>query len=285
MKNVKLTVALVVIGMVLVAVFAYLMVSHQKPMAASTNYEIVKTWPLQRELEEISGITWLTDNTIACIQDENGLIYIYDLAQGRVVDRINFAGDGDYEAIAVMDDDAFVMRSDGRLFKVARFRESEQKTTTYFQTNFTHKDDMESLALNANGDLLLTIPKQTNNTEDRKGIYEIDPQTKLTSSSPTIEIKINDSLFSKNEQRAVRTRFSPSDMAVHPQTGDFYLLEGVHPKLVVLDQKGLVKDIIFLDSKNFAQPEGIAISPTGRIYIANEGNAGIATIHEVIIKL
>jgi len=63
------------------------------------------------------------------------------------------------------------------------------------------------------------------------------------------------------------------------------MIEGIHPKLMVLDREGSVRDIIFLDTKNFAQPEGITITPEGRIFIANEGNAGIATIHEVNIVI
>ncbi|SCX98624.1 Uncharacterized protein YjiK [Nonlabens sp. Hel1_33_55] len=285
MKSVKATVAVVIFSMILIAVLAYVLVSHNKPIQASENYKIVKTWPLARELEEISAITWLSDNTIACVQDEDGLIFIYDLQQSKIIDRINFAGPGDYEGIAVINDDAYVMRSDGRLYKVSRFRESEQKSTSHFQTNFTARNDMESLATDANGNMLLTIPKKKDKNENSKGIYQINPTTEKTSTSPFITIKMNDSLFSRDEQKAVRTRFSPSDIAVHPQTGDFYMIEGIHPKLMVLDREGSVRDIIFLDTKNFAQPEGITITPEGRIFIANEGNAGIATIHEVNIVI
>ena len=44
-----------------------------------------KTYTLPATLNEISGITILNNNEIACVQDELGIIYIYDLKEGKII--------------------------------------------------------------------------------------------------------------------------------------------------------------------------------------------------------
>ena len=52
-------------------------------------------------LEEISGISWAGVGKLACIQDEKGIIFCYNLDEEKVVSEVKFGKDGDYEDISV----------------------------------------------------------------------------------------------------------------------------------------------------------------------------------------
>lgn len=93
------------------------------------SYSIVAKWELPDILEEVSGIEWIGDGKIACIQDEDGIIFIYNLYSHKIETEIKFADPGDYEGIAIDDKTAYVLRSDGSIFKIQQFQSSKPITT------------------------------------------------------------------------------------------------------------------------------------------------------------
>ena len=246
-------------------------------------YTIDKDWELPEELEEVSGIAWLKDDKIACIQDEDGIIFIYDLNTKKIVDEIGFADAGDYEGIAVKNKNAYVMRSDGKLYEVQNFMEKDEKTNSY-QTPFSGKNNMESLTFDTKNNRLLTSPKDRDlDDDDFKGIYQISLSDKKIMPEPIYELDMKSSEFKDFAKKKAYKTFGPSDMAIHPKTGDIYILDGKNPKLLILDPKGNPKKIHLFDEKDFPQPEGITFSPDGKLYISNEANDGAATIFEVTL--
>lgn len=82
------------------------------PRLAEKNHTIIKTWEMPMELNEISGIAWIGEGKIACVQDEDGIIFIYNLNENKVEKTVNFAKSDDYEGITVVDGTAYVLRSD-----------------------------------------------------------------------------------------------------------------------------------------------------------------------------
>ena len=52
------------------------------------------------------------------------------------------------------------------------------------------------------------------------------------------------------------------------------MISSVGKLLIVLNRKGKVLDVKELDPKMFRQPEGICFSPTGDMFISNEGQGG-----------
>ncbi|MFD2825908.1 SdiA-regulated domain-containing protein [Leeuwenhoekiella polynyae] len=243
--------------------------------------KIVKTWEMPDELEEISGISWTDNGKIAAIEDEDGVIYSYDLNTSKITKTIEFADDGDYEGVAVNGNNAYVMRSDGLLFEVSDYLSDSPKTRTY-QSSMSHKSNVESLALDAKNNRLLTAPKDEDpNDEDIKGIYAFDLNKRLMVPDLIFKIDMKDKALKDFKKKKSKRTFRPSDLAIHPQTGEIYILEGVNPKLMILDVSGAIKKVYDLDSDDFAQPEGITFSPDGRLFISNEAHGGTANILEV----
>src|SRR5688572_15956971 len=77
-----------------------------------------RSFLLPDDLREISAIAAADDHTLACVQDEKGSLYFFDLDQGRVVRRAKFGPKGDYEGLAKVGDDYWVLRSDGMMLRL-----------------------------------------------------------------------------------------------------------------------------------------------------------------------
>src|SRR5690606_21985581 len=88
--------------------------------------KIINKWDLPGELKEVSGIALMNDNQFACVQDEQGTIFIYNTSTAKNEKKINFGGRGDYEGIAINGNMAYVVRADGNLFEVDMNKENEK---------------------------------------------------------------------------------------------------------------------------------------------------------------
>ncbi|TVZ16085.1 SdiA-regulated domain-containing protein [Maribacter sp. MAR_2009_72] len=250
--------------------------------AKKVTYEIAGRWELPIELREVSGIAWLRDNTIAAVQDEDGIIFLYDLQRQKVTQEIKFGHAGDYEGLAVHDKDAYVLESNGTITIVKNFQDHD-RTVTSFDTGFDIENNMESLEYDAQNNRLLIIPKDKDAATDKvKSIYAFSLRTNTLDPKPIYTIDMGDEVLKNFREKKLYKTFRPSDMAIHPQTGEMYVLEGSKPKLLILDKQGTAQHAYKFDKQIFPQPEGITFDPDGTLYIASEGKKdGIGTITEL----
>lgn len=287
MKKSSLFIGLFIAVLIGIAIIGFSKVSqaNAKITEGSDNYTISETWELPDELDEISGIVWIDDHTLACVQDENGIIYLYDLDEKSIREEIPFSGNGDYEGIALHKTDLYVMQSDGLLYEIKDWRETNRTISSY-QTGFKAANNMESLTYSAKDSSLLTAPKDKDANDEFKGIYKISMTSKRVDvNSPTYKIEMNAEALKNYRDKKLRKTFNPSEIAVHPKTNDIYVLEGKNPKLLILDENGNLKNVYKLDEINFPQPEGMTFSADGDLYISNEAVNGAATIHLVDFKM
>src|SRR6187402_3395746 len=64
---------------------------------------------LPRELEEASGLTDVSSTEVAIVQDELGVIFVYDLKTRGVTNRVPFGPPGDYEGLTRLGESMFVL--------------------------------------------------------------------------------------------------------------------------------------------------------------------------------
>ena len=256
-------------------------ISEEKEILENATYNLVKTWELPELLNEVSGIAWINDSILACIQDEEGVIYNYNLKTEEIVFDVQFSEAGDYEGVALNDTDAYILRSDGRIYEVLNFM-SDSISVSHFDTPFNEDNNLESLTYNPKTKNLITVSKDEDLKEKNfKGLYEIPIATKIQKKSPVIKIDMNAEAFASFQKKKAEKTFNPSDIAIHPKSGDYYIVDGKNPKLLILSASGTFNDLHQLNKFHFAQPEGITFSPDGKLYIANEAANGVATIMEV----
>ena len=137
-----------------------------------------RKWELEDRLNEISGLGFIDEDRLACIQDEKGNIYIFSLESGEVERKIDFEKDGDYEGIEVVGDDAWIIRSQGDLYRVSNFMDQDRRETKKFKTLLSKGNEPEGIGYDAVNDGLLIACKgapliEEDNT-DFKAVYFFD---------------------------------------------------------------------------------------------------------------
>jgi uncharacterized protein YjiK len=266
-----------------------------KLTAISYDYKNPDTiYQLPGYLKEISGISYFGKNKIACIQDEEAKIYIFDIEKAKVISEFDFGKKGDYEDIAIVGKDAYILKSDGDLFKIKNF-ETNHKNAVKIETPLNQKNDAEGLCYDRISNSLLIACKNLPSIQKEKpydgnkAIYRFNLKTEELIKEPAFLID-----FSKIDQAkevgtvtefftktAIKlglsdgSRFFPSAIGIHPaETNKIYVLSSIGKMLIIMNQQENTIEIIELDRRLFNQPEGISFSENGDLYISNEGING-----------
>ncbi len=254
--------------------------SKSKTPNASSDIVIRQQWDLPDDLKEVSGIAYLDKDRFACVQDELGTIFIFNTGSKKIEKQIPFAGAGDYEGITVNNNMAYVVRADGRLYEVNI--DEGIKSVKEYPTQFTIEQNVEGLCFDkSNNRLLLAIKGDEPGNKDYKGIYAFDLSSKKLSAIPVFRINLKDNIFANAKSKKDKA-IMPSEVALHPVTGDLYIADGRTAKLLIMDTSGRMKALYNL-GKKFSQPEGIAFSPQGDLFISNEGTKLAGNIIQVEI--
>jgi len=244
-----------------------------------SDVRITQQWDLPDILKEVSGITYLDKDRIACIQDENGTIFIYNRTSRKIEKEIPFAGAGDYEGITLNGTTAYVVRSDGRLYEVADLNAAKPVVKEY--SSFLNAEyNIEGLCFDGSANRLLLAAKDDKPGQPGyKSIYAFDLSSKTLGREPAYRIDLQHAMLGDG---GGKKGFSPSAIGIHPVNRDIYVNDGPKSRLLILDRTGEPKKLVQLGS-DFAQPEGITFSPQGDVFISNEGKKGSGNILQVKI--
>ena len=256
-------------------------ISHYTPKPTG-EITIVKKWQLPDELKEVSGIAYISHNQFACIMDEKGIIYIYNTASNSIEKQIPFWGGGDFEGIAVAGKTIYAIRSNGILYSINNYNSAKPVIKEY-KTPLTKKQNTEGLCYDEkNNRLLITIKGNEPNKVDYKGVYAFNLRNNKLDKKPVFKISLTDAILKNGEDDH---KLQPSDIAIHPITGDIYIIDGEHPRLLILSANGKPKLLHHLPKDEFALPEGIDFSKKGELFICNEGKLlGSGNILQVKIE-
>ena len=244
-----------------------------------------RVYELPYVLHEISGITMMGDNIIACIQDENGVIYFYDLRHDRLTNQSYFYQNGDYEGIAKAGNSIWVLRSDGVLFEVTGYG-SEIAENKYYRSGVP-AHNIEGLCFDSKDNRLLIGPKDQyidkDASKEKRYIYAFDVGTGKPVNVPvyTFNMKTIRKFakenhidvhykHKKNGKKEAEIEFRISEIAINPVTNKLYLLSGMEKLLMVFDLRGQIEYMEKLDDDLFNQPEGLTFLANGDMLISNE---------------
>lgn len=252
----------VVILVVVLVVFACF--PKKKAKEYTFRYKIDKPdnrMEMPKNLKEISGLSFYKDNQLACVNDEKGTVFIYDLALQKVTETIDIGKEGDYEGIEVVEDEIFIMKSNGKIkgFKIGDG--SERKI------DCSDKDvkEYEGLSYHPKTKSLLLVTKEKDKDKnDEKTIYAYSLTTEKFEKYLTID---EDMIKSSDGKKS----FAPSGIAVHPISGETFIISSQGKKLLILSPEGEKNALIELSPETFVQPEGVCFTPNGDLYISSEG--------------
>ena len=246
----------------------------------------VQTLILPDTLREISGLTDIDHNTFACIQDENGIIFIYDFFKNKIQRQLPFHIDGDYEGITRIGNTMYILRSDGIIFEVSDFEEKIFSIFSY-DTGIPANNN-EGLCYDPKNDRLLIAAKgkigKGPEFKDMRVIYSFDLKTKKLSNEPAFEFDLQlikkfasdkklDLPFRSKKKGSINEpviKFMTSAIAIHPVSNKLYLLSAADHLFFIFDTDGNLEHMEPLNPSIFNKAEGITFLDNHDMLITNE---------------
>lgn len=240
-----------------------------------------EVYVLPEYLEEVSGLTFYQTSQLAMLNDEQGRMYVYDLESRKIVHRVRFHGGGDFEGIERVGDYVYAIKSNGKLY---RFNVQMEGVVEEIKTPFDSENDVEGLGHDPRTNHLLIALKEDGDIKDvdvkGKAIYGYHIPSQSFQKTPRHIIQ------DKELKRVVgnKFKFKPSAVAIHPLTGEVFVLASVGRSLLVFGPDGKPKHLTKLKRGLFPQPEGMTFTPNGDLYISNEVEGEGGTILKFISK-
>ncbi len=217
-------------------------------------------------LAEISGLVYYPkDSSVFAIQDEKGWLFKIKLKTPLEVERWKFSNAGDYEDVSLLDSTFYVLKSKGVIEKF-KFFSSDSVSLQSFKLDDGGKNEFETLFYDSSQNKLIVICKNCEKDKKKEvSSWAFDPVTDSFSTSFSIKTsKIREQLDEDE------LKFKPSAAAIHPITGELYIIASVNNALVILNKDYTVKNSYKIDPALFKQPEGMTFLPTGDLIISNE---------------
>jgi uncharacterized protein YjiK len=245
-------------------------------------------------LHEISGITAVDSSIIACIQDEHGIIFFYDVRGKALKQQITFYGKGDFEGITRVNETFYVLKSNGTLYEVTDTEGSDLAGEIRLK-GINHKD-FEGLCYDRKENRLLIAPKDRAEKDSKanvkQGLYGFDLSSGELLKDPLMEFNlpvikdfaISNKVFGiveynkKGKPGKPDISFMPSAIAVHPVSGKLYLLSAHDHMLFVFSLEGTIEYMVRLKPDLFNMAEGITFFENGDMLVSNEGQRGMPSL-------
>lgn len=241
-----------------------------------------RTYLMPGKLKEISGISYVNEQSLICVEDETGHLYHFNLQSGEVDSDWRFSGDGDYEDLEIVNDTLYILKSDGDIYKFHYSKEGAHESMKY-ETRLSAKHDTEGLGYDPVSKSLLIACKEEWDLEGKEAegtaIYAFSTIDNRLIHEPKYILTARSlkSFFEQNRDytyEAARIRIKPSGIAFNPLDGYFYILASVGKMIIVLDNKYNIKATYSIPNQLMEQPEGITFSPEGDLWISTEGGKG-----------
>lgn len=253
-------------------------------------HEPEQVYELPQELQEISGLATLSPIHLLCNEDETGRLYLFNTQTAQIEQSILWGEEGDYEGVAVKENTAYVLKSNGDIFEIDSFLQQEREVKKY-KNKPLEGCDAEGLCLLPGTDVLLIACKE--GPESKRSLYAFNTEKgklqpdayrhlpfgemeekHLDTSLDKFSLKLRKFLDPKNGAAIL----FPSAIAVQPFSRELFVLSAKTKLLAVYTREGALKNIYDLSHERFLQPEAVTFTPNGDMYIGNEGKGGKPTI-------
>lgn len=247
--------------------------SERKNYPSPDHYDLSapEKMSMKESLLEISGITYLSNDTVLALNDEEGIIFSVPWL-GKRNRHTRFASDGDFEEVAKYKSWIFALRSDGTIYVLPEH--SANRASTKKLEDILPKGEYESLYADESINKLFVLCKRCKSKERKRNIlqgYTFELTNDHIGTRETFTIDIS-SLVSLPNDKEKKFDFAPSAIAKNKLTNEWYILSSKDKALLITDENWKAKQLFPLDPGTFNQPEGISFDDNHNLYISNEGD-------------
>lgn len=238
-------------------------------------------YKLPPSLDEISGIAYVQkDNSVLAINDEMGWLYKIHLKSDLNLKRWQYYKGADFEDLVLIDSTFFVLESTGNLIQF-KFLRPDSVQVQKHDFPVEGKNEFEILYHDKTRRQLILLCKDCE-ADDKNSLtayaFNLDSSAYAPAPVYVIDIRKIEKLMDEK-----KVRFKPSAAAIHPLTGNLFIVSSINKVLVVADVNGVPRQVYRISPKLYKQPEGIAFTPRGDLLISNE-SADIGAANVLFFK-
>lgn len=226
----------------------------------------LKSYKLQEELNEASGLAYYSQEELVLVNDEKGILYFFDLEEEKVTRTIEFKKKGDFEGVTVVNNKLFALESNGTLYTIIG---EEVSSIQLFDDGF----DFEGLCYHEQRNSLLIACKEHSDQkkDDYIWIFEYDISNGRLEKKPFLKIARSKKLKS----------FRPSGITLH-NNGNLFITSAVNRSIIEVDRNANVLNNFRLPKMKYPQVEGIAFDEQGYLFLVNEkASMSSAVLHKI----
>lgn len=230
-------------------------------------------------LREASGLALTADGRLLVHGDERARIIAIDPRRGAVVGHYQLGSSPprrDFEGIAVVDSTGYLVTSAGVLYEFAVPPATRDTgTLSYTVINPTPAGaecEIEGLAYQPSDRVLLIGCKHMKKGSEPTAVLRWSVETRQPATPARVVIDEG-----SIDRKGGGKKLNITAMDVDPRTGVWVLLSSLDQTVAIADPSGRLSTAARL-ARRHRQPEGLAISPTGDVFIADEGGKDLSVI-------
>ncbi len=237
------------------------------------NEDTATHWKLPEHLEEISGLAMTRDNRLLAHNDERGIIFEIDYQNGSIAkafqlsDMKNPVAD-DFEGIATIDDQIYLVTSAGRLYACLEGAAGASVLFNVYTTGVGRDCEIEGLTYDESKRALLLMCKDARSAdmEGQLAIYHWSIDGKQLSVDAHTAIPVAE--FS---QHIKGKKFQPSGIERHPISGNYFIVAARQGAIAEITPEGKIVAVREFPAQWHRQVEGIAFTADGTLIVSDEG--------------
>ena len=257
---------------------------HSNSLLKEYNFKIenITIIKLPESLKEISGLALLSGNDLLTHNDEEGIIYKFNISSGKVTGQLKIGDniENDFEGIALVKDSAYLVTSNGIIYKFFIPFKDEKVDFVRFKTFLDSNNDIEGICYDVHSNALLLACKNDPGTgyKNVRAVYTFDLKKMSLERTPRFLIPLNEL-----QENFKIGDFAPSGIEINPINNNFFIISANPEAIIEMSPDGEILNALKLSNKTHKQTEGITFLKDGSMVISDEGQKKSAQIS--IIKL